>query len=467
MVEADDLSTFAVHDPADGQLLARVANLGADETARAILAAQEAFPAWAATSVLERSGVLRAWGQLIRERVDELAVLLVREQGKPLAEARGELNYAASFFDWFGEEARRPHGETIPSALPRTRMLAIRQPLGVGACITPWNFPASMITRKAAPALAAGCTIVVKPAEQTPLIAIAICALAAEAGIPDGVVNLVTGDRAAAARIGATLTGHEAVRKISFTGSTAVGRVLMQQAAATVKSVALELGGNAPLLVFADADLELAVEATVSAKFRNAGQACIAANRILVEHSVHDQFVERLAARIRAIRVGNGLDDVDLGPLIDAAAVDKVDRHVQVAVAKGARVQVGGRRHKLGKNFYEPTLLVGCPDDADLCAEEAFGPLAAVRAFTDESEGIARANNTSYGLAAYLFSTDADRVWRVGEALESGLVAVNIGEFTTPVAPFGGVKQSGVGREGGAEGLHDWQETKYICQGVR
>jgi succinate-semialdehyde dehydrogenase/glutarate-semialdehyde dehydrogenase len=346
-------------------------------------------------------------------------------------------------------------------------MFTIRQPLGVGACITPWNFPASMITRKAAAALAAGCTIVVKPAEQTPLIAIAICALAAEAGIPDGVVNLVTGDRAAAARIGATLTGHEAVRKISFTGSTAVGRVLMQQAAATVKSVALELGGNAPLLVFADADLELAVEATVSAQFRNAGQAWIAANRILVEHSVHDQFVERLAARIRAIRVGNGLDDVDLGPLIDAAAVDKVDRHVQDAVAKGARVQVGGRRHKLGKNFYEPTLLVGCPDDADLCAEETFGPLAAVRAFTDESEGIARANDTPYGLAAYLFTTDADRVWRVGEALESGLVAVNIGEFTTPVAPFGGVKQSGVGREGGAEGLHDWQETKYICQGVR
>jgi succinate-semialdehyde dehydrogenase/glutarate-semialdehyde dehydrogenase len=466
-VTADDGRTFAVTDPATGEHLADVPNLGAAETERAVRAAEAAFPDWAATSVLDRSAVLRRWGALIRERADQLAVLLVREQGKPLAEARGELEYAASFFDWFAEEARRPHGETIPSARPGTRMYTVRKPMGVGACITPWNFPASMITRKAAPALAAGCPVVIKPAEQTPLIAIALCALAVEAGVPDGVVNLVTGDRAAAARIGAVLTGQEAVRKISFTGSTAVGRTLMRQAADGVKSVALELGGNAPLLVFDDADLELAVEATMRAKFRNAGQACIAANRILVQRGVHDRFVERLTARVASLRVGNGLDDVDLGPLIDGAAAAKVDRHVRDAVAKGARVLAGGRPHALGGSFYEPTLLVGCPDDADLCAEETFGPLAAVRAFDTEAEAVAQANDTSYGLAGYLFTADADRVWRLVEALETGLLAVNVGEFTTPVAPFGGVKQSGIGREGGAEGLHDWQETMYVCQGVR
>jgi len=468
-VEADDGATFEVVNPAGtGEVLARVPNLGADETRRAIVAADEAGAAWAGAGAAERSAVLRRWADLIREDVERLATLLVLEQGKPLAEARGELIYAASFFDWFAEEGRRPHGETIPSARPGTRMTTIRQPMGVGACITPWNFPASMITRKAAPALAAGCTVVLKPAEQTPLIAIALCALAERAGLPPGVVNLVTGDRAAAALIGETLVGHERVRKISFTGSTKVGSRLMRLAAEGIKSVALELGGNAPFLVFEDADLDLALDSAMRAKFNNAGQACIAANRILVARAVHDEFVARLAERCAALVVGNGLDpDTDIGPLINRAAVDKVHRHVTDAVAKGARMLTGGAHHPLGENFYTPTVLVDCPPDADLCAEETFGPVAAVQIFDDEDEAVTAANDTVYGLAAYFFTTDADRVVRVSEALHSGLVSVNVGEFTTPVAPFGGVKQSGIGREGGAEGLRDWQETKYICQGVR
>jgi succinate-semialdehyde dehydrogenase/glutarate-semialdehyde dehydrogenase len=468
-VEADSGATFEVTDPAGvGGVLARVPNLGPVETRRAIEAAADSLASWSAASSAERSIVLRRWAELIREDIERLANLLVREQGKPLAEARAELVYAASFFDWFAEEARRPHGETIPSARPGTRMITIRQPMGVGACITPWNFPASMITRKAAPALAAGCTVVIKPAEQTPLTAIALCALAERAGMPPGVVNVVTGDRAAATLIGETLTGHESVRKISFTGSTQVGRQLMRLAADGVKSVALELGGNAPFLVFADADLDLALDALIRAKFNNAGQACIAANRILVARCVHDEFTARLAERTAALTVGNGLDPgTDIGPLINQAAVGKVHRHVTDAVAKGAKLLTGGRHHPLGGNFYTPTVLVDCPPGADLCGEETFGPLAAVQAFDDEQEAVAAANDTPYGLAAYFFTTDADRVWRVGEALQSGLVSVNVGEFTTPVAPFGGVKQSGIGREGGADGLHDWQETKYICQAVR
>ncbi|GAB3617782.1 NADP-dependent succinate-semialdehyde dehydrogenase [Okibacterium endophyticum] len=464
---ADTGDVFDVINPATGDLLARVPDMGQSDIKRAIAAADTAFAPWAARSPVDRSVILRRWADLIRADAERLATLLVLEQGKPRAEARAELHYAASFFDWFAEEARRPHGDTIPSGIPGTRMSTIRQPIGVGACITPWNFPASMITRKAAPALAAGCTVIIKPAEQTPLIALALGRLAIEAGVPAGVVNVVTGDRSAAAIVGLELTTNEAVKKISFTGSTAVGSQLMAQAAPTVKNLALELGGNAPLIVFDDADLNLAVDATMKAKFRNAGQACIAANRILVQDGISEEFTRLLTERISALVVGNGLDqDTNVGPLINQAAVEKVDRHVTDAIAKGATLLVGGNRHKLGGHFYTPTLLVDTPGEADLCSEETFGPVAALRHFGTESEALELANATPYGLAAYLFTTDADRVVRVSEALETGLVAINVGEFTTPVAPFGGVKLSGIGREGGAEGLHDWQETKYICQGV-
>lgn len=459
--------TFDVTNPATGELLARVPNLGADETAKAILAAHAAQGAWAARSALERSSTLRDWATLVRDRTDDLASLLVAEQGKPLREARAELAYSADFFDWFAEEARRPHGQTIPSGIPSTRMSTIRQPIGVGACITPWNFPASMIARKAAPALAAGNAIVIKPSEQTPLIALALARLALDAGVPTGVVNVVTGDREASAAIGAEFTSNPLVRKISFTGSTAVGSRLMAQCAPTVKSIALELGGNAPLIVFDDADLDVAVRSTIAAKFRNAGQACIAANRILVQAGIHDEFVARLTEEISRLTVGDGYDNAtDIGPLINSAAVDKVHRHVLDAVARGAALVTGGERSPLGPNFYPPTLLLNVAIDAELCGEETFGPVAALRRFDTEDEALELANDTTYGLAAYLYTTDANRLVRVSERLETGLVAANVGVFTTPVAPFGGVKASGIGREGGAEGLHDWQELKYICQGV-
>jgi succinate-semialdehyde dehydrogenase/glutarate-semialdehyde dehydrogenase len=467
LVDRRDQDTFDVTNPATGDVLAVVPNLGAAATEAAISAAAAAQREWASRPTLERSAVLRSWAELIRHNRDALARLLVMEQGKPLSEARAELDYSASFVDWFAEEARRPHGQTIPTGLPNTRMSTIRQPIGVGACITPWNFPASMIARKAAPALAAGCAVVIKPSEFTPLIALALIRLAYKAGIPAGVATVVTGDRAASDEIGRVLTQNPFVRKISFTGSTVVGSRLMARAAENIKSVALELGGNAPFIVFADADLDLAVDGAVTAKFRNGGQACIAANRILVHRAIHDRFVARLSEEISRLVLGNGLDDgTTIGPLINTAAVEKVHRHVEDAVRRGAKLVAGGERSALGANFYPPTLLLDVPADAELCHEETFGPVAAIQRFDTEDEALALANATPYGLAGYVFTSDADRVIRVSEGLDTGLVAVNVGIFTTPVAPFGGVKQSGIGREGGAEGLHDWQEVKYICQGV-
>jgi succinate-semialdehyde dehydrogenase/glutarate-semialdehyde dehydrogenase len=463
---ADDRRTFPVTDPATGKVIAEVPRMGAVETVRAIRAAEAAAPAWRRVSSGERSRLLRAWAALMVDNQEELARLLVREQGKPLREATEEVRYAASFLDWFAEEGRRAYGEVIPPGLPGTRMTVVREPVGVGACITPWNFPIAMITRKAAPALAAGCPIVLKPAEQTPLCALAVCALAERAGIPAGVFNVVVGDSEDAAVIGREMTTRPEVRKISFTGSTAVGSLLMGQAAGGVKSVSLELGGNAPFIVFEDADLDLAVSAAVSAKFRNAGQACIAANRFLVADAVHDDFVAELAGRAGALRVGNGLDEgTDIGPLIDAAAVRKVERHITDALGRGASLIVGGGPHSLGGTFVQPTVLADCPLDADICCEETFGPVAAVTRFSDEAEALRSANDTPYGLASYFFTRDTGRVWRVAEALQTGIVAVNTGAFSSPVAPFGGMKQSGLGREGGHEGIADWLESKYVCHG--
>jgi succinate-semialdehyde dehydrogenase / glutarate-semialdehyde dehydrogenase len=465
-VGGDDSRTFPVTDPATGSVIAEVPRMGAAETVRAIKAAQAAGAGWRALSSNERSELLRRWAALMISERDELARLMVREQGKPLAEATAEVTYAASFFDWFAEEGRRAYGETIPPGLPGTRMVVTRQPIGVGACITPWNFPIAMITRKAAPALAAGCTIVLKPAEQTPLCALAVCSLAEQAGIPAGVVNVVTGDDEDAPVIGWELTTRPEVRKISFTGSTAVGSLLMRQASGTIKSVSLELGGNAPFIVFDDADLDAAVSAAMVTKFRNAGQACIAANRILVDAAVYDDFVAALAERTAALKVGNGLDPgTDIGPLIDEAAVAKAEQHVADAISHGARLVTGGHRDALGGTFFQPTLLADCPPDALMCREETFGPVAAVQRFTGEAEAVRLANDTPYGLASYFFSQDTRRVWRVSEALDTGIVAVNTAMFTSPVAPFGGMKQSGLGREGGHEGISDWLETKYICHG--
>jgi succinate-semialdehyde dehydrogenase / glutarate-semialdehyde dehydrogenase len=465
-VGGDDSRTFPVTDPATGSVIAEVPRMGAAETVRAIKAAQAAGAGWRALSSNERSELLRRWAALMISERDELARLMVREQGKPLAEATAEVTYAASFFDWFAEEGRRAYGETIPPGLPGTRMVVTRQPIGVGACITPWNFPIAMITRKAAPALAAGCTIVLKPAEQTPLCALAVCSLAEQAGIPAGVVNVVTGDAEDAPVIGWELTTRPEVRKISFTGSTAVGSLLMRQASGTIKSVSLELGGNAPFIVFDDADLDAAVSAAMVTKFRNAGQACIAANRILVDAAVYDDFVAALAERTAALKVGNGLDPgTDIGPLIDEAAVAKAEQHVADAISHGARLVTGGHRDALGGTFFQPTLLADCPPDALMCREETFGPVAAVQRFTGEAEAVRLANDTPYGLASYFFSQDTRRVWRVSEALDTGIVAVNTAMFTSPVAPFGGMKQSGLSREGGHEGISDWLETKYICHG--
>ncbi|KOU59820.1 succinate-semialdehyde dehydrogenase [Streptomyces sp. MMG1533] len=463
---ADDGRTFPVTDPATGKVIAEVPRMGAGETVRAIRAAEAAAPAWRALSGGERSRLLRAWAALMTESREDLARLLVREQGKPLREAAEEVTYAASFLDWFAEEGRRAYGEVIPPGLPGTRMTVVREPVGVGACITPWNFPVSMITRKVAPALAAGCPVVLKPAEQTPLCALAVCALGERAGIPAGVFNVVVGDAEDAPVIGHELTTRPEVRKVSFTGSTAVGSLLARQAAGSVKSVSLELGGNAPFIVFEDADLDLAVSAAITAKFRNAGQACIAANRFLVADAVHDTFVAALAERAGALAVGNGLDaGTDIGPLIDTAAVEKAERHIADALRRGATLVVGGGRHPLGGTYVQPTVLADCPPDAEICCEETFGPVAAVTRFSAEAGAVASANETPYGLAAYFFTRDTGRVWRVSEALQTGIVAVNTGAFSSPVVPFGGMKQSGLGREGGRQGLDDWLETKYVCQG--
>ena len=462
-VEADSGATIEVSNPASGELLGTVPCLGSAETARAIEAAERAWPAWRGKTGKERSDLLRRWFELILENRQDLAVLMTLEQGKPLAESRGEIVYGAGFVEWFAEEAKRVYGDTIPSPQADRRILVLKQPVGVVAAITPWNFPNAMITRKCAPALAAGCPVVIKPASATPYSALALAELARRAGFPAGVINVLTGDSRA---IGGELTGHPAVRKLSFTGSTQVGKVLLRQCAGTVKKVSMELGGNAPFLVFDDADLEAAVEGAMMSKFRNTGQTCVCANRILVQDAVYDAFAAQLARATRSLKVGPGLEaGVNQGPLIDRAALEKVEEHLQDAVDKGARVVSGGSRHQLGGTFFQPTVLTQVTPAMKVAREETFGPLAPLFRFRSEEEAVELANRTEFGLAAYFYARDLGRVWRVAEALESGIVGVNTGIISTEVAPFGGVKESGIGREGSKYGIEEFLEIKYVCLG--
>jgi succinate-semialdehyde dehydrogenase / glutarate-semialdehyde dehydrogenase len=465
-IDAEERETFAVVDPATGEELARVPRMASSETRAAIQAAQAAYPAWRVTVAKDRARIMRRWADLMLERVDDLALLLTAEQGKPLAEARTEIVYAASFLEWFGEEAKRVYGDTIPSYSADRRIVVTKEPVGVTAGITPWNFPAAMITRKAAPAIAAGCTMVLKPAEQTPLSALAIAKLAEEAGVPAGVFNVVTGDAEDAPAIGREMTSNPIVRKLGFTGSTEVGKLLMEQSARQVKKVSLELGGNAPFLVFDDADLDEAVAGALICKYRNSGQTCISANRILVQEDVYDDFLQRLTKAVTALRVGAGTEaDVNVGPLIDDQALAKVERHVADAVAGGAEVLTGGDRHERGLTFFSPTVLSGVTADMAMSCEETFGPVAGVGRFATEAEAVAAANDTPYGLCAYFYSRDIGRTWRVSEALEYGIVGINTGLISTEVAPFGGMKESGIGREGSKYGIEEWLELKYLCVG--
>jgi len=458
---ADDGRTFAVTDPATGRVLANVPRMGRAETGRAIAGAAAALPAWRARTARERAQVLRRWADLMLAHQDDLGRLMTLEQGKPLAEARGEIAYAASFIEWFAEEAKRIDGEVLQPQRAGQRIVVQKQPVGVCAAITPWNFPAAMITRKVGPALAAGCTIVVKPAELTPLSAFALGVLALEAGLPSGVLQIVAGN---APEIGAALCESPVVRKLSFTGSTGVGRILMQQCAPTIKKLSLELGGNAPLIVFDDADLDGAIEGIMASKFRNAGQTCVCANRIYVQAGIHDALSARLVAAVEAMRVGNGLETgVVQGPLIDARAVAKVREHIEDAVALGAILRTGGKPHGLGGTFFEPTVLTGVTQAMRVAREETFGPLAPLFRFETEEEVIAMANDSEFGLAAYVFTEDRRRIWRVGEQLETGMVGINTGLISNEVAPFGGVKQSGLGREGSRHGIEDYLELKYLC----
>jgi len=460
---AEQGATFGVHNPANGDCLTQVANMGAAETLRAIDAAEQALPAWRGLAAKERAARLRAWFDLILAHQQDLALLMTSEQGKPLAEARGEVIYGASFIEWFAEEAKRVYGEVIPSPTTDRELLVFKEPIGVCAAITPWNFPLAMITRKCAPALAAGCTVVVKPAEATPLTALALGELALRAGIPPGVFNLVTGDAQAAAAIGQVLCADPRVRKLSFTGSTEVGRILYRQSADTIKKLSLELGGNAPFIVFDDADLDAAVEGALASKFRNAGQTCVCANRIYVQSGIYKAFSERLAARVAVLRVGAGLEPgVQIGPLIDASALQKVKEHLSDAMASGGRVVTGGQPHALGGLFFEPTVVTNVHEGMRLAQEETFGPVAPLFRFETEQEVIDRANDTVFGLAAYFFSRDVGRVLRVARALEAGMVCVNSGIFSNEVAPFGGVKQSGLGREGSRHGIEEYLEMKYV-----
>ena len=450
-----------VLNPANNVIIATVPNFGADETRQAIQAAEAALTGWQARTAAQRSAVLRRWFEAILDATDDLALILSSEQGKPIAEARGEIIYAASFIEWFAEEAKRTYGEVIPSPRADARIVVIQQSVGVTAAITPWNFPAAMITRKAGPALAAGCTMVLKPAMQTPLTALALAALAQRSGVPDGVLNVVTGR---AREIGGELTSNATVRKISFTGSTEVGRLLMQQGAATVKKMSMELGGNAPFIVFDDADIDAAVEGAMLSKYRNSGQTCVCVNRIYVQRGIADAFIEKLARAVAGLRVGPGTEaGVTQGPLIDSAAVAKVEEHVADALANGARLVLGGRRHALGGTFFEPTVLVNCSTDMLVAHEETFGPVASIFVFDEEEEAIQLANASEFGLAGYFYSRDLGRVWRVAEALECGMVGINTGLISNEVAPFGGIKQSGVGREGSSHGITDYLELKYLC----
>ncbi|PPE66184.1 NAD-dependent succinate-semialdehyde dehydrogenase [Caldimonas caldifontis] len=455
---------FEVSDPATGQHLADVANLGAADTEQAIAAAHAAWPAWRAQTAKQRAAVLMKWFQLLNEHADDLARLMTAEQGKPLAEARGEVIYAASFVEWFAEEAKRVYGETVPTTDPTKRYLVIKQPIGVCAAITPWNFPIAMITRKVAPALAAGCPVVIKPAEQTPLSALAAAELAQRAGMPPGVLNIVTGDSTQSVEIGKVLCGSDVVRHLSFTGSTEVGRILMQQCAPTIKKISLELGGNAPFIVFDDADVDSAVEGAMASKYRNAGQTCVCANRLYVQDGIYEAFTAKLAEKVRNLKVGNGFEaGVQLGPLIDEPALAKVEAHVADATAKGARVLTGGQR--MGERFFSPTVLADVTPDMLCSREETFGPVAPVFRFKTEDEVIALANATEFGLASYFFSRDIGRIFRVAEGLEYGMVGINTGLISVAEVPFGGVKQSGLGREGSHHGMDDYVELKYLCLG--
>jgi len=459
--------TFEVLNPATGEVLEHVQNMGAAETELAIHEAHKALPAWSAKTGKERAIILRRWFELMRANADYLAELMCKEQGKPLSEAKGEVSYAASFLEWFAEEAKRVTGAVLSTTWDDKRMMVLKQPIGVCASITPWNFPLAMITRKVAPAIAAGCTIVIKPAEQTPLSALALVKLAKEAGVPDGVIHLITADSANSIEVGMVICDSPIVRHLSFTGSTPVGKILMRQSASTVKKLGLELGGHAPFIVFEDADLDAAVEGAMQSKYRNAGQTCVCSNRFYVHDALYDQFVQKLGKASSELVVGNGmLEGVNQGPLIDEDAVQKVEAHIADAVKHGARVIAGGKRHKLGGSFFEPTVLADVKEDMLIMREETFGPVVAITRFKTEEEVIAAANNSEFGLASYFYSRDIGRIWRVAEALEYGMVGVNSGVISNEVAPFGGVKQSGLGREGSSWGMDEYLEMKYVCIGL-
>lgn len=463
-LDAESKQTQTIHNPANGNPIGAVPVMGANETRDAIEAANRALSGWSRQTAKERAAKLRNWFDLIIQHQDDLAYLMTLEQGKPLAEARGEILYAASYVEWFAEEAKRVYGDVIPSPQTGKKLLVLKQPIGVTAAITPWNFPAAMITRKVAPALAAGCTMVLKPAPQTPFSALALADLAERAGIPQGVFNVVTGDAVA---IGGELTGNPTVRKLSFTGSTNVGRLLMAQCAHDIKKLSLELGGNAPFIVFEDADVDAAVEGALVSKYRNNGQTCVCANRFYVHDNVYESFAEKLKAAVEEFRVGDGLQGgVTLGPLIDASAVTKIQSHIADAVSKGAKVMTGGKIHPLGGTFFEPTILMDVPHHALVAKEETFGPLAPLLRFTDEAEAVAHANDTEFGLAAYFYSRDLARIFRVAEALEYGIVGINSGAISTEVAPFGGMKASGLGREGSKYGIDEYVEIKYLSIGL-
>ncbi|ADX47437.1 succinic semialdehyde dehydrogenase [Paracidovorax avenae ATCC 19860] len=462
-VDADDGGTIDVTNPATGDTVARVPRMGAAEARRAIEAANRAWGPWRRKTAKERAAILRRWNDLMLANTDDLAAIMTAEQGKPLAEARGEVTYAASFIEWFAEEGKRVHGDTLASPAADKRIVVLKEPIGVCAAITPWNFPAAMITRKAGPALAAGCPMVLKPASATPLSALALAVLAEEAGVPPGVFSVLTGS---SGDIGGEMTSNPLVRKLTFTGSTETGRALMRQSADTIKKLSLELGGNAPFIVFDDADLDAAVQGAIASKFRNAGQTCVCANRIYVQAGVYDAFANKLAEAVRRLKVGNGMDEgVEQGPLIDDAAVKKVQEHLQDAVAKGARILTGGKPHALGGTFFEPTVLTGATPQMQLSREETFGPVAPLFRFESDEEAIRLANDTEFGLASYFYSRDIQRVWRVAESLEYGIVGINTGLISNEVGPFGGVKQSGLGREGSHYGIDDYVVIKYLCLG--
>ena len=464
--QADDGATFAVTNPAGGSHIADVPDMGRAETRRAIEAANAAWPAWRAMIAKDRARILRRWYDLMMEAQQDLATLMVAEQGKPMAEAMGEVVYGASFIDWFAEEGRRAYGDVIPAHGADKRIVVVKEPIGVTAAITPWNFPIAMITRKVAPALAAGCPMVVKPAEDTPLSALAMAVLAERAGLPAGLLSIITSSRAKAADVGGEMTGNPIVRKMSFTGSTATGKILMRQCADTVKKMSLELGGNAPFIVFDDADLDAAVQGCIASKFRNTGQTCVCANRIYVQAGVYDAFAEKLKAAVSAFHVGPGLEgETQQGPLINSKALEKVKAHVADATSKGATAILGGEPHAQGGTFYQPTILTGVTSDMVVATEETFGPVAPLFKFETEEEAIAQANATEFGLSAYFYSRDIGRCWRVAGALESGMVGINEGIVSTEVAPFGGVKESGIGREGSKYGIDEYLEVKYLCMG--